>query len=286
MQMPESRTKIPETAHALRIQDGLRQMERKQWWMWISAFCVSVLLALGVASFAPPAAHFRDAETYAFSLNQSVWALIALVLLFNTYMLYQQIQIARLRGELTDQIESLAKVEHLATEVYKLAALDPLTGLYNRRSGEQRLAEEISRTQRHDRALTILMMDLDSLKQVNDKYGHASGDTMLKAFSGRLTRAVRGSDHAVRLGGDEFMVILPECRPEEVRHVLSRLNGLTIQCETEIVPVGFSYGWAEHQSSESADDLIRRADEALYENTRAGKKEKKELRPESAALPA
>jgi diguanylate cyclase (GGDEF)-like protein len=281
MQMSETRSKFPETAHAVRIQDGLRRIERKQWWMWISAFAVSVLLALGVASFAPPAAHFRDAETYAFSLNQSVWALIALVLLFNTYMLYQQIQIARLRGELTDQIESLAKVEHLATEVYKLAALDPLTGLFNRRSGEQRLSEEISRTQRHDRALTILMMDLDSLKQVNDKYGHASGDTMLKAFSGRLTRAVRGSDHAVRLGGDEFMVILPECKPEEVRHVLARLEGLTIQCETDIVPVGFSFGWAEHQSSESADDLIRRADQALYENKRAGKKE---ARRESTAL--
>jgi diguanylate cyclase (GGDEF)-like protein len=281
MQMSETRSKFPEAAHAVRIQDGLRQIERKQWWMWISAFAVSVLLALGVASFAPPAAHFRDAETYAFSLNQSVWALVALVLLFNTYMLYQQIQIARLRGELTDQIESLAKVEHLATEVYKLAALDPLTGLFNRRSGEQRLSEEISRTQRHDRALTILMMDLDSLKQVNDKYGHASGDTMLKAFSGRLTRAVRGSDHAVRLGGDEFMVILPECKPEEVRHVLARLEGLTIQCETDIVPVGFSFGWAEHQSSESADDLIRRADQALYENKRAGKKE---ARRESTAL--
>ena len=88
--MSETRTKLPESAHAVRIQDGLRQIERKQWWMWSSAFAVSVLLALGVASFAP-ATHFRDAETYAFSLNQSVWALIALVLLFNTYMLYQQI---------------------------------------------------------------------------------------------------------------------------------------------------------------------------------------------------
>ena len=104
-----------------------------------------------------------------------------------------------------------------------------------------------------------------------------------RRFPGRLTRAVRGSDHAVRLGGDEFMVILPECRPEEVRHVLSRLEGLTIQCETEIVPVGFSYGWAEHQASESADDLIRRADEALYENKRAGKKK---MKRESAAVPA
>jgi diguanylate cyclase (GGDEF)-like protein len=275
MEMSDIRGKAAETAQAARIQDGLRQMERRQWWMWLSAFAVSVLLALGVASFAPPSTHFRNAEAYAFSLNQSVWALIALVLLFNAYMLYQQMQIARLRGQLTDQIQSLAKVEHLATEVYKLAALDPLTGLYIRRSGEQRLAEEITRTQRHQRALTILMMDLDSLKQVNDKYGHASGDTMLKAFSGRLTRAVRGSDHAVRLGGDEFMVILPECRPEEIRHVLARLDGLTIRCESETVAVGYSVGWAEHQDGESADDLIRRADQALYENKRAGKRESK-----------
>ena len=79
-----------------------------------------------------------------------------------------------MRNQLAEQIQSLAKVESLASEVYKLAALDQLTGLYNRRSGEQRLAQEISRAQRHGRPLTVLLLDLNELKAVNDKLGHAA----------------------------------------------------------------------------------------------------------------
>src|ERR1700735_1445556 len=124
--------------------------------------------------------------------------------------------IVRMRNQMAAQISSLTKMETLTAEVYKLAALDQLTGLYNRRSGEQRLAEEISRAQRHGRPLTVLLMDLDGLKSVNDKHGHAAGDTVIKSFADRLQRAIRGSDLAVRLGGDEFMAILPECRSDEV----------------------------------------------------------------------
>ena len=134
---------------------------------------------------------------------------MGLVLVFSVYLIYQQIQIMRLHRQVADQIQSLAKVETLASEVYKLAALDQLTGLYNRRSGEQRLAQEISRAQRHGRPLTVLLVDVDGFKRINDNHGHAAGDTLLKGFADRLQRAIRGSDLAVRLGGDEFMAILP-----------------------------------------------------------------------------
>ena len=85
----------------------------------------------------------------------------------------------RLHHQVADQIQSLAKVESLASEVYKLAALDQLTGLYNRRSGEQRLAQEIGRAQRYGRPLTVLLVDVDGLKLINDNHGHAAGDTLL-----------------------------------------------------------------------------------------------------------
>jgi diguanylate cyclase (GGDEF)-like protein len=213
----------------------------------------------------------RDESSYSFYLNQSVRALVGMVLLFSVYLVYQQVLIHRLRSQLAGQIDSLAKVESLASEVYKLAALDQLTGLYNRRSGEQRLAQEISRAQRHGRPLTILLMDLDNLKQVNDKYGHAAGDLVIKGFADRLQRAIRGSDLALRLGGDEFMALLPECRADEVRHVLGRVEGLELVYNGEKIPCSFSRGWTDYKAGESSQDLLKRADDALYAYKRAGK---------------
>ena len=253
------------------IDQHLRHLDKRQWWLWSSSVAVILLLTLAVASFAFPAMLSREENTYSFYLNQSVRALVGMVLLFSVYLVYQQLMIYRLRSQLAQQIRSLAKVENLASEVYKLAALDQLTGLYNRRSGEQRLSQEISRAQRHGRPLTVLLMDLDSLKQVNDTLGHAAGDLVIKSFAERLQRAIRGSDQAVRLGGDEFMVILPECRADEVRHVLGRVEGLELDYNNSKIPCHFSRGWTDYKAGESPQDLLKRADDALYANKRAGK---------------
>jgi len=240
--------------------------------LWSTTVAVILLLTLAVASFAFPAILNRDDATYSFYLNQAVRALVGLVLVFSVYLVYQQTQLSRLRLEVADQMQSLAKVETLASEVYKLAALDQLTGLYNRRSGEQRLAQEISRAQRHGRPLTVLLMDLDGLKQINDRHGHAAGDTVLKGFADRLQRAIRGSDLAVRLGGDEFMALLPECRSEEVRHVLARLEGLEFEFDDDKLGLQYSRGWTDYAAGETPQELLKRADTALYENKRASKR--------------
>jgi len=257
------------------FRENLRKLDRRQWWLWSSAVLVLVLLTIAVASLAFPA--MLDTQTvehdfYSFYLNQAVRALVGIVLVFAVYVVYQQTMIIRMRNTLADQIQNLAKVQTLTDEVYKLAALDQLTGLYNRRSGEQRLAEEISRAVRHERPLTILLADLDGLKQINDRLGHAAGDLVLKGFSERLRKAIRGSDLAVRLGGDEFMVLLPECRAEEVKHVLNRLDGLEVEFEGTKIPVRFSRGWTDYKPGETAEELLRRGDEALYADKRAGKK--------------
>jgi diguanylate cyclase (GGDEF)-like protein len=255
-----------------KIREHLYHLDRRQWWLWSTTVAVILLLTLAVASFAFPAMLSRDESGYSFYLNQAVRALVGLVLVFSVYLIYQQVQLMRLRHEVADQMQSLAKVESLASEVYKLAALDQLTGLYNRRSGEQRLAQEISRAQRHGRPLTVLLMDLDGLKQINDHHGHAAGDTVLKGFAERLQRAIRGSDLAVRLGGDEFMALLPECRSEEVRHVLARLDGMEFEFDSEKLRLQYSRGWTDYAVGETAQELLKRADAALYENKRAGKR--------------
>ncbi len=163
-------------------------------------------------------------------------------------------------------------MEERTEEVYKLAVLDPLTGLYNRRSAEQRLAQEMSRSTRNGHPLTILALDLDDLKQVNDRFGHPAGDELIRTFAERLNKAIRGSDLAARLGGDEFLVLLPECKPEGVLQALSRLSGLQVQCKGHLVEVSFSAGWTNFKPGESADELLRRADDALYANKRATRK--------------
>src|SRR5579862_5585877 len=254
------------------FRENLRRLDRRQWWLWTSTVLVLILLTVAVASFAFPAMLSAEQQTYSFYLNQSVRALVGIVLLFTVYLVYQQFMIMKIRNQISDQMHSLAKVESLTNEVYKLAALDQLTGLYNRRSGEQRLAEEISRAVRHERPLTVLLMDLDGLKQTNDRLGHAAGDMVLKGFAERLQRAIRGSDLAVRLGGDEFMVLLPECRADEVRHVLGRVEGLELEYQGEKIRCHFSSGFTDYKPGESPAELLKRADDALYAHKRSGKR--------------
>lgn len=259
-------------AQAETLRDGFRKLDRRQWWLWSTTVLVLVLLTITIASFAfPPLLSVWDAAHSAY-LSLSIQALVGIVLLFAVYAVYQQHQIIRMRHQIADQIEALAKVETLTTEVYKLAALDQLTGLYNRRSGEQRLAEEMSRAVRHRRPLTLLLIDIDNLKHINDKWGHPAGDLLLKQFADRLQRAIRGSDLAVRLGGDEFMVLLPECRIEEVKHVLGRVEGLQIDYEHQKLDCTFSRGWADFRTGETAEELVKRADAALYEHKRSRKR--------------
>jgi diguanylate cyclase (GGDEF)-like protein len=250
------------------ISSDMRRIARRQWSLWSCCVMVTVLLALGIASFAFPGLLSQAEQSASFLLTSAVRGLIGLVLLFNVYTVYQQLQIHRIHQQLTRQVEALGKVEVRTEEVYKLAALDPLTGLYNRRSGEQRLAQEMSRSTRNGHPLTVLALDLDDLKHVNDTFGHPAGDDLIRSFAERLNSAVRGSDLAFRLGGDEFLVLLPECKPEGVRVVLSRLSGLKVECRGQLVEISFSAGWTNFTPGESAEDLMRRADDALYADKR------------------
>ena len=120
--------------------------------------------------------------------------------------------------------------------------------------------------------MTLVLLDLDGLKQINDQFGHAAGDMVLKSCAERLQRAIRGSDLAVRLGGDEFMILLPECRSGEVRHVLGRVEGLEVDYEGVKIGCRFSRGWTDYRPGETALEFMNRADEALYADKRAEKR--------------
>ncbi len=259
------------------IRERLQRLEHRDWWLWWAAVVVMLLLTVAVVSLSFPA--FLATEPgvgseeafFRFHLSQAVRGLVALVLVFNIYTVYQQILIKRLRKQLAEQIEMLAKLQMRVEEFHRLAVLDPLTGLYNRRFAEQRLGAEVARAERRGQPLTVLVLDLDDFKQINDRHGHAAGDEVLKFFGERLVKASRGSDLAVRMGGDEFMAVLPECSPEQVDALVARLTPLEMDYGGKKIAITFSAGRAGHVAGESAAALCERADQALYAGKRAQK---------------
>ena len=258
-------------APAKEMETSLRRIDRREWRLWFIAAVVMIFLMLGIGSFSFSRFVSEENSTSFINETQAVRGLGALVLLFIGYALYQQIQINQIRRQLLEQVFAVDKVEVLAQEVYNLAVLDSLTGAYNRRYAEQRLITEIDRAQRYRLPLTVILFDLDDFKQVNDEYGHASGDCVLKAFAERLSKSTRGSDMAARYGGDEFLTLLPECQPDDVQYVLKRLDGLRVEVGETMRPISYSAGWADYLPGESAEELLKRVDAELYANKRASK---------------
>jgi diguanylate cyclase (GGDEF)-like protein len=113
---------------------------------------------------------------------------------------------------------------------------------------------------------------LNNFKHINDTYGHPAGDLVLKEFAARLNNVIRGADLAVRLGGDEFLVLLPECTLHQLELVLGRLSSLEVDWQSQKIPITFSAGWKQYELGERPEEMLARADEVLYDRKRAAKK--------------
>src|SRR3984957_5782352 len=261
----------PQETRLEEIQAQLKKLERRDWWLWAIAIVVMLLLTMAVISLSFPGLMKTEDPIFQFSLNEAVRGLVGLVLLFNTYSIYQQIQIKRLRRQFSEQLQVMSRLKVRAEEFHRLATVDPLTGLYNRRFAETRLAAEASRSQRYGHPMTVVSFDLNCFKQINDKHGHPAGDQVLKEFAERLNSAIRVSDYAVRMGGDEFLVILPECPTEQIQALFNRLATIEVNYAGQIIPVEYSAGWVGYEPGESPEMFLERADRLLYANKRSGK---------------
>ncbi|MGB6875452.1 MAG: GGDEF domain-containing protein [Candidatus Acidiferrales bacterium] len=250
-------------------QKHLRGLERRDWWLWWSAVTVMLLLTLAVVIVSLPNILKESDRIFELNLSLAIHALVGLVLLFNIYTVYQQWLIKRLRTQTAKHLEILSGLRIRAEEFHRLAMRDSLTGLSNRRPGEERLASEVARSERHGHPLSVLLLDLNRFKSINDRYGHAAGDLVLKTFAERLNKVIRASDLAVRLGGDEFLVILPECLPERIPALLNRLGCVEVEWEEEKLSVTSAAGWAGYEKGETPAQLIERADKSLYANKRS-----------------
>jgi len=241
-----------------------QRIDKRHWWVRAYSIFVILLLTFAIISLSLPAV-LQGAETFfKIRISEAVFGLIALIVLFNVYTVYQEILIRRLR------LQILEKQDH-SDILRNLAMIDPLTGLYNRRYAEQRLAGEVSRSQRRGHPLTVLTLDLNNFKGINDTHGHLAGDLVLQEFASRLNKVIRGSDLAVRLGGDEFLVLLPDCTKEELHLVLSRLTSFDVEWRGAKIPVTFSSGWKQYQPGDRPQELLAGADQALYAHDRAVK---------------
>lgn len=253
------------------LQREIRRLERRDWWLWALSIVVMLLLVAAVLSLTfPNLLAERDIE-FRINLDLAVKGLVGMVLLFNVYSFYQQTMLKRLRRQMGEQIESVVRLQARTEELHKQAVLDPLTGLYNRRFADERLKAEINRATRHDYALSVLAFDLNNFKPINDRLGHLAGDHVLKEFAVRLQSVFRVSDLPVRTGGDEFMVILPECTVEQVPALLGRLGRLVTECNGERVAIEYAAGWAGYAKGESPEEFLARADAHLYEKKRQSK---------------
>jgi diguanylate cyclase (GGDEF)-like protein len=246
------------------IQRVLKKLARHDWSLWGTATVVILSLTAAVVSLAVWVTAAPNDPFYQVNLGQAVRGLLGLILLFSVYTIYQQIQLRQIRQELVNQVEIAGQEQKRAEEFRQLSIVDPLTGLHNRRFGEERLEAEIARAQRHGHSLTVLMIDLDGLKGINDQYGHGAGDAALQAFAQRLMSATRGSDLPARIGGDEFLVLLPECQPGGIKRVLDRLTALEFDPGHGKISLSYSAGSADYLPGESLPQLLRRADDSLY----------------------
>jgi len=272
---PEQQTameKPPET-QLEKVQADLAKLERRDWWLWAMAMIVMLLLTAAVGSLSFPELFKFDDPYFQFSLNQAVRGLVGLVLLFNTYTIYQQVTTKRLRRQLSQQLTAMSNLQVRAEEFHQQATVDALTGLYNRRFAEDRLKAEVNRSRRYGHPLTAVAIDLNDFKPVNDKYGHAAGDQVLKEFAERLVAAIRVSDLAVRMGGDEFLVILPECPVGQVQVMLSRLAPMEVNFQGQKIPVTFAAGWVGYEHGETPEQFVERADQTLYADKRKRKQQ-------------
>jgi diguanylate cyclase (GGDEF)-like protein len=247
---------------------NLARLEHRDWWLWWSAVTVMMLLTLAVIAVSLPSFLRESDHIFQLNINLGIHALVGLVLLFNTYAVYQQWQIKRLRTQTAQHLGLLSSLKVRAEEFHQLATRDPLTGLSNRRLGEERLAGEVSRSERYGHPLSVLLLDLNHFKGINDQHGHAAGDLVLRAFAARLNKVIRTSDLAVRLGGDEFLVVLPECPPERIPSLLERLGSIEVEYQKIKIGVSSAAGWAGYINGETPEQLIERADKELYASKR------------------
>jgi diguanylate cyclase len=189
-----------------------------------------------------------------------------------------QSSIVTLKGRLD---ESRSEIEQLRSEVVKArteARTDGLTGLMNRRGFEMTIAACLAATSATESGPSLLMVDIDHFKKVNDNYGHVFGDKVLRAVAQIIQDNVKGKDTAARYGGEEFVVLLPDTPLAGAHQLAERIRGIVERCRIKrttdqgaVANIMVSLGVASFNAGEAAAEFVARADAALYVSKTSGR---------------
>jgi len=195
------------------------------------------------------------------------------------YVDVRQSPITNLKGRLLGRIVTVhditqrklieADLLEKSSEMERLSITDELTGLYNRRYAQQTMEKEICASSDHHDPLTVAMFDLDDFKSINDNFGHHQGDLALQKVGGLLFENLRESDTAARMGGDEFIIILPHTGVEQAHYIMDRLSRKLK--EVIPTPIRISVGITSFIAGEPVENMLKRADNSLYKAKELGK---------------
>lgn len=174
------------------------------------------------------------------------------------------------------QVEDITREENALRELQRVSSLDPLTGTLNRRAFMQLWRRERGRALRNKTPLSLIIIDLDHFKQINDRYGHHFGDEVLRHTAKIMQHHTRDTDMLARFGGEEFVLLLPDTDLQAALEVAEKLRTIleqyTIKPDTQqSITITFSAGLAQWQPEESFDGLYKKADTALYRAKQAGR---------------
>jgi diguanylate cyclase len=189
-----------------------------------------------------------------------------------------QVEATELNSKLQQSQQQIEKLRINLSDSHRLGMMDAVTSLKNRHWLEVNLPKEVKAAYEKNETLCIIMADVDHFKRINDSFGHAVGDEILRRFADLLSSNIKGRDTAARYGGEEFIVVLPQTKlpgaknlGEQLRSALECKKWMHHRTGQPIGKVTASFGIAELRIGEDSDDLLDRADAALYEAKAAGR---------------
>jgi diguanylate cyclase (GGDEF)-like protein len=239
----------------------LKKLSRREWWLWFSALTVTTLCAATLLLTAFSRLFRHKDHFYEMSPEQARWGVLCLLLLFNLWMVYRQRMFRTLRRRAS---APGASSEDSTAGMEETAPVDPVTGLYTRTAALLHLGKEIARAKRQNTALSLATIHLEDLADLNRQYGKTAVDQALKEFARRLKEVSRGSDYAVRLANDDFLLVLPKCNVGEVSQVLNRMGSMDLECAGKKISLAYTTGWVDYQPGDMPSDLLKRASQLLH----------------------
>jgi len=244
-----------------KVQSELITLQSQKRDLWMVVVFAAAVLTLGALSLLVPTSfwHFNSLEVKI--APQVLFIVMMLIVLIVLYAIRREVEVHRLR--LTNLRQTL-----VAQSDQNASRLDAVTNVFTRAFLHELLQREISRAERNQQPLTLLMCDLNNFKRINDRYGHLMGDYVLSQMAAIFKCCVRGSDHIVRYGGDEFLMVLPETDETGAEVVRQRMKEkVAAWDQTNRVgdyPISISTGLYVHARGQSPEQDIAEADWRMY----------------------